>query len=162
MCEIIGYLHAVLHTQEPVISLRIAPSSRDIAEQEELVVYPHIAVNEPHIRQVEYSPVDTDVAFTVVVGLGSRPLHDYLRGMVYLRKRQYTSRVVVVTVAEYHRIHRGQVDPEDLRILHDSVGLSCVEQQPVLLSLNVNGQPVLGDTVLVSAGILNKRYDFHQ
>ena len=82
--------------------------------------------------------------------------------MVYLREWQNTSRVVVVTVTQYHSIDSRQVYAESFSIFNNCVGLSCIEQELMILSLNIDAEPMLCDTVFMSEGILYKGYNFHQ
>ncbi len=162
MCEVIGDFYAVFHTGQLSVSLRIASPACDAAEQKQLVVKLNITLDQPYIWQVEYSLVDADVAIAVEVGLGSRPLHNYLCSMVYLGKWQNTSRVVIVSVTEYHSIYCGQVYTESFCILHNSVSLSCIEQELMILSLNIDAESMLCDTVFITAGVLYQGYNSHQ
>ena len=61
--------------------------------------------------------------------------------------------MVVVTVADYNRIDSRQVNSEDFRILYNCVRLPYVEQELVLFSLSIDAQPMLCNTVFITAGI---------
>ena len=70
--------------------------------------------------------------------------------------------MVIVTVTQYHSIDSRQVYTESFRILHNGVSLSCIEQELMILSLNIDAESMLCDTVFMSAGILYKGYNSHQ
>ena len=106
-CEIIRDLLAVCYFGKFTVALRIASSARDTAEQEQFIIKLQITVNQPHIRQIKNCFINTDIAFSIVMRLGSFSLHNYLCCMVYLRKRQDTAGMVVVSVAENDCINCG-------------------------------------------------------
>ena len=160
--EVVLDFFAAAHTGQLSVALRVAPSACNSAEQEQLVVKPHIAVYELNIRQLENIRVNTDVALTVVVRFCGGPLHDYRCLGIQLCKGQDTPRMVVMTVAEYNCINSGQVNAEGFRILHNCVSLPRIKEQSVLFSLDIYRKSVLGYAAFVCGSILHKGDYLHQ
>ncbi len=70
MDEIVLDLFAVLHAGQLFVALRITPSARDPAEQEQLIIKLLIAVYQPDIRQFENIIINADIALAVVMRFG--------------------------------------------------------------------------------------------
>ena len=78
-----------------------------------------------------------------------------------LRKMQKTAPVVVVTVADHHRVHQGQIDPQLLRVAGKQVRLSRIHEQAVMLCFDIEAEAVLIAAAFRARGVFRQIDNTH-
>ena len=143
------------------VAFRPEAPPRNAGEEEKLLIQTAVALQQMQVGQLQDGFVDADIAVAVVKVPRCPPLHIDLRPGRQFRQAQEAPGVVVVAVAEHHRVHPGEVQSQGGGIVRKGAGGTGVQQQSVAGGLDVETQPVFMGAPRRAGGVLDERDDPH-